>query len=125
MIHVEVDFKSEKAHVEVNGQLSTLIADICTVLREICEKCDDLDPELLIDVLKTSFLYGMKREKEREAGEEHGVEFEAEADGDMIKEFLKKLIEGYGEGAENEVKDERSKEALQGANRRYRRVRPH
>ena len=40
MIHVEVDFESEKAHVEANGPLNVIIADICTVLREVCEDGD-------------------------------------------------------------------------------------
>lgn len=121
MIHVDVDIDKRIAYVEVNGALSDILADICTVLREMCED-GNIDPEWLIDALKATFLKGMKREKERK---EHEVEYEAEVDGGVLKEFLEKVIGGDKEGAENEVKDERNKEALPGTNRRYRRVRPH
>ena len=128
LIHVDVDIDKGIAHVEVKGTLDVIIADICSVLREVC-KDGDIDPEWLIDILKATFLDGTKKVKEQEEDKD-GLKYEAEADGDVIKEFLEKLILGAAdkamkEGAEDGIKDERSKEALPGTNRRYRRVRPH
>ena len=122
MIHVDVDFESEKAHVEVNEPLNVIIADICTVLREACED-GDIEPEWLIDILKNTFLEGMKKAKAEEG------ETESEHDEYEIEELKKKLKAMMGrvlrEEMEDGIKDERSKEALPGTNRRYRRVRPH
>ena len=120
MIHVDVDIDKGIAHVEVNGPLSVIIADICTVLREVCED-GDIDPEWLIDILKNAFLDGMKREKAKE----DGLGFVAEVDGDTMERVLRAAHEAIKEAKKDEVKDERSKEALPGTNRRYRRVRPH
>ena len=120
LIHVDVDFENEKVHVEVQGSLSVVIADICTVLREVCED-GDIDPEWLIEALKATFLDGMKREKAKE----DGLGFVAEVDGDTMERVLRAAHEAIKEAKKDEVKDERSKEALPGTNRRYRRVRPH
>ena len=125
MIHVDVDIDKGIAHVEVNGPLHVIIADICTVLREVCEG-GDIDPEWLIEALKGTFLDGMAK------AQEDGEPEQKEPDEEQIENLIKKLklinkILGVedNEVTEDGIKDERSKEALPGTNRRYRRVRPH
>ena len=127
LIYVNVDTGNGQAHLEVNGTLDVIIADVCTVLREVC-KDGKLDPEFVIDVLKDTFLDGMAKAKAQEDGEPE----QEEPDEEQIESLIKKLklinkILGVedNEVTEDGIKDERSKEALPGTNRRYRRVRPH
>ena len=124
LIYVNINDKEQQLQIE--GSVGMIVADICVVLKEICD--GGIEPEWLIGMLKDTFLDGMKQIQEKGEGFGSDLECEVECEGmskDMLKDLIEKLISGLGEGAEEDDKDERSKETLSGANRRYRRVRPH
>ena len=91
MIYINLNDESRKMGIEIAGSQSMIMADLCTVMVEICES-GDIDPEEFINEIKDGFLEGC--------------------------EFMLKKAEGDGK---SNVKDERSKETIQSISRRARR----
>lgn len=91
MIYINMNDESRKMGIEIAGSQSTIMADLCTVMVQVCQN-GELGPEEFINEIKDGFLEGC--------------------------EFMLKKAEGDGKV---NVKDERSKETIQSISRRARR----
>ena len=73
MIYVNINDKEQQLQTE--GSVGTVIADICVVLKELCEE-NLLEPLELIDLLNDSFLTGMKLLEKSKRGADDETEYE-------------------------------------------------
>lgn len=96
MIHVNIPDEG----IKIEGTLTEIVSDVCTVLAEICDK-SKIDPYFLIGYVKSTFLTGYRITHEN-MDEDHD---------DAMVEMLKgmaHIFSGYRgyETEENETKEE-------------------
>lgn len=109
MIYVNMDDPNRDMGIEYEGNYPTIMSDISMVLFNICEEGDHA-PEEVIEDLKRGFLEGCNKLKE------DGNDIDA-----LINEWIEEVSEKLERGVKADVKDERSKEAVQSPSRRARR----
>ena len=68
MIYINMNDESRKMGVEIKGSQGTIMADLCTVMLEICQT-GEIDPEEFINEIRDGFLEGCKDIYEEEGDE--------------------------------------------------------
>lgn len=109
MIYVNMDDPSRDIGIEYEGTYPTIMSDICMILFNLCEEGDHT-PEEVIEDLRRGFLEGCNKLHE------DGDDIDA-----LINEWLEEVSKKIKRGVRTDVKDERSKETVQGTGRRARR----
>lgn len=59
MIYINMNDESRKTGIEIRGSQSTIMADLCMVMLEVCQS-GELDPEEFINEIRDGFLEGCK-----------------------------------------------------------------
>jgi len=113
MIHVNIPDEG----IKIEGTIGDIVADVCTVLAEICDE-SKIDPEFLIDKVKDTFLTGYRKA--------HEEDDEDDEDGDALRSLAESWLldvvsDILSKGVSEDGKDERSEKAVQGTRRRNRR----